>query len=934
MARQTEILGMKVQREYKGPAARLVELLDSGERNYVGIVFYEQYKNHSAVTNSLDGLMGFLQCPVARGITPLHTYGYEEGAFIYETGRCKSVAELIRQASDLGLSPGPRAGLELMVQSLEILQGALRIAEEYAIFSHGGLTPWRLMIRSDGKLQIIGFAVPQVEVLDYKDNPDLIPSEDSFRYAPPERMEMDAMEDFRSDLFAMGLIGFEMMTTRPMYDGSISAIQESAQRADVSMRLNQAKVSGWLDQHTHDFLDQCLRLDAEDRFVDLRQAIQVGKSLLRNQHLKGMSLFDLMAACSQQILRQSQDVETLDAATAMFDRNALAPEILEMEAERKRQKLKEVTLGEPLRASTTTEQDTGQGSGSQSTDSATTEKASPANLLDLLRQSSISKPEMPEIKTPPPVSERPKSGLQNDLLSALQSSISKPVESVLPPEQPQPRDAVPSNNAEPSVPSNSTEDSAQRQAKLSALFTPATRKPEPPPQESSVDNSRTDSNRSATPSAQTGTASKLASLLSQPTRGRTSANANSSVSSESSPSKPNPSEQQTVQATVQAEDQRSKSHFVEQKAHQSKEVNEVANLRAMIEGTNRDTVQKTVSGTPSSVQPSSQDDGDHEATKSAPTSNAPVFGESLGESLENFPDEDSMSEEDDGATMIMTRPTPPKKKSQDTGSSVEQKNVVQPNSKPPRGGNKTTKAVSSSSPTRDKESAFKRPKQSEQSVAKSKETAKASSSKPTNAEQTSTRANNTPFNIPQQFGDLQPLFGSPIPIQSRIPTVNAQKYKISLGSGRGNIKQVCSPEVTVSQLVAVLLLNRLLPMRMDLSGCVTSCYRVLEKGEMVSGRRRLKTFGGQTLMLGSVPSRTILLPIEVHTSDGIVRFNTPVNWVVSMGSIIDYMVSWLRLPVGGWSVQVGGHAMDAHDVLFDIYEEGESYTMVFTRAKH
>ena len=29
MARQTEILGMRVQREYKGPAARLVELLDS-----------------------------------------------------------------------------------------------------------------------------------------------------------------------------------------------------------------------------------------------------------------------------------------------------------------------------------------------------------------------------------------------------------------------------------------------------------------------------------------------------------------------------------------------------------------------------------------------------------------------------------------------------------------------------------------------------------------------------------------------------------------------------------------------------------------------------------------------------------------------------------------------------------------------------------------
>ena len=199
---------------------------------------------------------------------------------------------MIRQASDLGLSPGPRAGLELMIQSMDVLQGALRIAEEYAVFSHGGLTPWRLMIRPDGKLQIIGFAVPQVEVLDYKNNPNLVPSEDSFRYAPPERMEMDAMEDFSSDLFAVALIGFEMMTTRPMYDGSISAIQESAQRADVSIRLNQAMVSGWLDQYTHDFLERCLRLDVEDRFSSLSDAITTGKSLLRNQHLQGMSLFD------------------------------------------------------------------------------------------------------------------------------------------------------------------------------------------------------------------------------------------------------------------------------------------------------------------------------------------------------------------------------------------------------------------------------------------------------------------------------------------------------------------------------------------------------------------------------------------------------------------------------------------------------------------
>ena len=506
MARQTEILGMRVQREYKGPAARLVELLDSDDRNHVGIVFYEQYRNHSALTNSLDGLMSFLQNPVARGITPLHSYGYEEGAFIYETGKCKSVAELIRQASDLGLSPGPRAGLELMTQALEVLQGALRIAEEYAIFSHGGLTPWRLMIRPDGKLQMIGFAVPQVEVLDYKSNPNLMPSEDSFRYAPPERMEMDAMEDFSSDLFAIALIGFEMMTTRPMYDGSISAIQESAQRADVAMRLNQAMVAGWLDPHTHDFLEQCLRLDVDDRFDSLSSAIRSGKALLRNQHLKGMSLFDLMSACSQQILRVSQEIETLDAATAMFDRNALAPEIMEMEAERKRQKLKEVTLGEPLQDAEDTLKtaDLGQPS----------ERQTPENLLDMLRQSTISKPVVPEIETPPPKPEKPQSALGNDLLSALRSSVSQPVEQLVEKDASSPSTSISATNEVAEKPSVRNSTSNKLSSLLSSPKRSASPKTEPSPQ-SSVGSSPSDTQGERVRSA---SASKLTSLLSNAKR--------------------------------------------------------------------------------------------------------------------------------------------------------------------------------------------------------------------------------------------------------------------------------------------------------------------------------------------------------------------------------------------------------------------------------
>lgn len=820
MARQTKILGMRVQREYKGPAARLVELLDPADRNHIGIVFYEQYRNHSALTDSLDGLMSFLQTPVARGITPLHSYGYEEGAFIYETGKCKSVAELIRQASDLGLSPGPRAGLELMTQAMEVLHGALRIAEEYAIFSHGGLTPWRLMIRPDGKLQVIGFAVPQVEVLDYKSNPNLVPSEDSFRYAPPERMEMDAMEDFSSDLFAVALIGFEMMTTRPMYDGSISAIQESAQRADVSMRLNQAMVSGWLDPHTHDFLDQCLRLDSEDRFDSFSTAIRAGKTLLRNQHLKGMSLFDLMSASSQQILRSSQEVEMLDAATAMFDRNALNPEILELEAERKRQKLKEITLGEnqePIDETQTAEMNT-------------IESNNPANLLDMLRQSNISAPEVPVIQTPPPKPQKPQSALGDDLLSALRSSVSQTVDH---PEGIEPAAQEGSNSSTETSP-NSNQKASDKLASI--LSTP---KRATPSMAATTD---------STPSlgAGTDTANKLTSLLSAPKR-----------------------PQQSV-------------------SKQSVEIEK--------------DVQENSTQKPSIPQST--------LTQSIMDATPHLFGERLDE---EFPDELS---DEDCATTIMARPS--------TANAV-------PESKKSRERNAKAPAQSKS-----KSTVKSKPLEQKGKAEISEDTPQIQQSKlNSSSEEINTRIEPKPAppTAPQQFSDLQDLFGSPIPLRSTFPTINAQKYKISLGAGRGSIKQVCSPEITVAQLVSILLLNRLLPNRMDLSGQLTSCYRVKDRGEVVSGKRTLSSLKKTQLMLTSVPTRTLLVPIEVHSPDGLIRFNTPINWIVPMGSIIDYVVSWLRLPVGNWRAYIGDVSMDVHDVIFDVYEEGESCTIILKQGK-
>ena len=107
------------------------------------------------------------------------------GAFVYPCGECWSVAEVNRILADLGQVGGVRAGLELMYCAGRILIEAGEAGESEGVYSHGGLTPWRIMIRRDGQVLVLGHALPQVEILMFHEDGQRIPREDSFRYCPP-----------------------------------------------------------------------------------------------------------------------------------------------------------------------------------------------------------------------------------------------------------------------------------------------------------------------------------------------------------------------------------------------------------------------------------------------------------------------------------------------------------------------------------------------------------------------------------------------------------------------------------------------------------------------------------------------------------------------------------------------------------------------------
>ncbi len=714
MTQLNKMFNMRVLREYKGPAARLVELQNDKSQHFVGIVFNDKYHNHTALTSSLDGLIELLKYPVATGITPLHLHSGEDGAFIYETGKCKSIAELIRQVSDLGLKPGPRAGLELMVQVAGILKGAVKIAEEYAICSHGGLTPWRLMIRNDGKVQVIGFAVPQVEILDFRDDPKLVPREDSFRYAPPERMMQHEEEDISSDLFALSLIGFELISTRPMYDGEVSMIQESAQRADVSLRLNQALREGGLDRETHDFLNKSLRSDREDRFFSPEQFIAEGKRLLANPQLKGMSLFEVMGQTQNYVQKQTSAVSSIDEATGIINMNEVQEE-----------------LNRDLIANITSEvKPTGKPERIPDVLSTPVSEASPKELLKMLQESRsnivVPKEETPTIEKDSVeeviVSQRSKANA--DLLSQLQQSMTS-----------QPTKKKPIEEDEKKENPIDSKQKQKNEKLIQSLLTPAKRNVKPPPEKP--------------------------------------------VLSSTKPQK------------------------------------------------------------------------------------VPL--------VMDIPEE----EEDD--TAIMMRPIRGKNPDKDDVAIEKKRKVIQKIA--PRKKNITV-----------------------QSKTKDKDRLKG--------------------------GLLETLYGSPQPIRSSLPPGKNTQYHISLGEGAGVIKQNANPEISVSSLIDLLLLHRVLPMRMDLTGRLTSHYRFMLNGSPCSGRLKMTSFSPKkVILLCSVPNEVKLMNIEVQTENNIHHFIAPVGLAMSMGSIIDHLISWLRLAKGHWVLELDSEELFSHDILFDVREKLDGSTL-------
>jgi hypothetical protein len=312
----------------RGPASELIELLDDNGFPHTAISFYPQYRDHAAIGAALEVVKGFLEAPYVTGLVELVEHLPEEGTFVYATGECWSVYEVIRKLADMGHTAGVRSGLELLFAAGQILIEAAESGEAHAVYSHGGLTPWRVMLKADGLVQIIGHAVPQVEILQFHQDPDEIPKEDAFRYCPPERMDAED-EDLSSDLFSLALIAFELMTGRPVYDGLVNDIRTQAARGEGSRRLFRFKDQ--LPAAALDLLRVCLKPDIDHRYADGDEFLAAVQKVLASPEAVGPSLMGVMDSIGNMRRAPGEGLEA--GKTVALDKDTLRRMVAELEEE-------------------------------------------------------------------------------------------------------------------------------------------------------------------------------------------------------------------------------------------------------------------------------------------------------------------------------------------------------------------------------------------------------------------------------------------------------------------------------------------------------------------------------------------------------------------------------------------------------------------------
>jgi TonB family protein len=166
----------------------------------------------------------------------------------------ETLAELIRQGARLSLS----RRLELIEELCDGLAYAHR-----AGLVHRDIKPANLMVDADGVLKILDFGIVRVDESGITQSGVLV---GTINYMAPEQV-LGTGVDHRSDIFAVGLVAYELLSGRQAFPGSMR--DGLLHRIPSAAMEPLARLVPGLDSEVIAIVEQAVRKDPADRYQDL-----------------------------------------------------------------------------------------------------------------------------------------------------------------------------------------------------------------------------------------------------------------------------------------------------------------------------------------------------------------------------------------------------------------------------------------------------------------------------------------------------------------------------------------------------------------------------------------------------------------------------------------------------------------------------------------
>lgn len=227
-------------RKTVAPDSELIELENPDGDVQHAIVFPEQWHHHERLTTDVQLVETFMAFPMVEGLSCLSRAPTGSGIFQYDTGHVVPLGEVIRHYRDRRKKVGVGPTIELLRACGSMLAEAAQNGPMHGIYSHNGLTPWRVVLGPDGTPQIIGYGLPQMDIVAMREDADAPVREVSFHYCPPERLT-SGYEDISSDIYALALMAFELITGEPLLKGKPSELKGSVALGEGLGLMKKAK---------------------------------------------------------------------------------------------------------------------------------------------------------------------------------------------------------------------------------------------------------------------------------------------------------------------------------------------------------------------------------------------------------------------------------------------------------------------------------------------------------------------------------------------------------------------------------------------------------------------------------------------------------------------------------------------------------------------